>query len=237
MRFSITLVASALVALATAQYPQNPFNIPAGGLYFAVGTPTTLSWAPTTPGTVSLYLRDGVTTNLNPGILLAYSHLPIERIALTQRVFLAGIINSGTFTYTPAAANSIAGTLYTVEIVSDADPSLFNFTPQFVINGAGGAVAGPPAAVPTVTGPERKYALLLLLLLLLLLFLFFFFVFSFFFDFWELYWHEPNVDCSLKKDKRFALNHVDRERPCDLTLSRNFNGEFIEFEGGELGGV
>jgi len=70
------------------------------------------------------------------------SRVPEEHVSLTKEI-IASILNYGTFTYTPAAANSIPGTPYTVEIVSDANPSMINFTPQFVINGA--SAAAPPA--------------------------------------------------------------------------------------------
>jgi len=68
MRFTFTLLIGALASLASAQ---NAFNIPEGGLSMTVGVPTTLSWAPTTQGTVSLLLRSGPDVNLNPGIVIA----------------------------------------------------------------------------------------------------------------------------------------------------------------------
>ncbi|MCJ1363446.1 hypothetical protein MMC16_002553 [Acarospora aff. strigata] len=132
MRFSIAFVTSALAALATAQSAPNPFNIPTGGLSMSVGVPTTLSWAPTTEGTISLYLRDGPNANLNPGIAL-----------------VSGIPNTGTFVYTPTAANSNTGTAYTIEIVSDADPGLVNFTPRFYINTGSATSTSAAAADPT----------------------------------------------------------------------------------------
>ncbi len=74
MRFNAPLLSltSILAALASAQeYPQNPFNIPFGGLNMTVGVPTTLSWVPTTAGTISLLLRDGPNEKLNPGVVIA----------------------------------------------------------------------------------------------------------------------------------------------------------------------
>lgn len=126
MRFSFTLVLSAFVASISAQNTDgsNPFNIPAGGYLLNAGQPTTFTWQPTTPGTVTLTLRDGANGDLNPGTVIQ-SNIP----------------NDGSYTYTPPAT-TVEGNSYTIQITSDSDSDSVNFTPQFVI-------LSPVKAVPS----------------------------------------------------------------------------------------
>ncbi|KAI7335262.1 hypothetical protein KC315_g3344, partial [Hortaea werneckii] len=107
--FAITLLSAPLLALA-----QNAFNIPEAGLSATGGQPLDLSWDPTTDGTVTLVLRSGSSNNLNEGTVIA-----------------SNIDNSGSYTWTPS--NDLTrGSDYTVQIVSDDDPSVTNYTPYFV---------------------------------------------------------------------------------------------------------
>ncbi|KAI7235577.1 hypothetical protein KC330_g4203 [Hortaea werneckii] len=109
--FAITLLSAPLLALA-----QNKFKIPEAGLSATGGQPVDLQWDPTTDGTVTLVLRSGSSNNLNEGTVIA-----------------SNIDNSGSYTWTPD--NSITrGSDYTVEIVSDDDPSVTNYTPYFVLD-------------------------------------------------------------------------------------------------------
>ncbi|KAI7189217.1 hypothetical protein D0869_06831 [Hortaea werneckii] len=109
--FAITLLSAPLLALA-----QNKFKIPEAGLSATGGQPVDLQWDPTTDGTVTLVLRSGSSNNLNEGTVIARS-----------------IDNDGSYTWTPD--NSITrGSDYTVEIVSDDDPSVTNYTPYFVLD-------------------------------------------------------------------------------------------------------
>ena len=54
---------AAFFALTLAQSNENPFNIPEG-FALTAGKPTTLTWKPTTPGTVTLNLREGSSNDL-----------------------------------------------------------------------------------------------------------------------------------------------------------------------------
>ncbi|KAI7535502.1 hypothetical protein KC331_g11997 [Hortaea werneckii] len=109
--FAITLLSAPLLALA-----QNAFNIPEAGLSATGGQPLDLSWDPTTDGTVTLVLRSGSSNNLNEGTVIA-----------------SNIDNSGSYTWTPS--NDLTrGSDYTVQIVSDDDPSVTNYTPYFVLD-------------------------------------------------------------------------------------------------------
>lgn len=60
MRSILYLAVSAFAALAAAA--DNPFNIPSHGYDFTAGSATTLSWKPTTSGTVTLKLQWGSVT-------------------------------------------------------------------------------------------------------------------------------------------------------------------------------
>jgi len=109
--FAITLLSAPLLALA-----QNAFKIPDAGLSATGGQPVDLQWDPTTDGTVTLVLRSGSSNNLNEGTVIANS-----------------IENSGSYTWTPSD-DLTRGSDYTVQIVSDEDPSVTNYTPYFVLD-------------------------------------------------------------------------------------------------------
>ncbi|KAK4893137.1 hypothetical protein LTR27_008477 [Elasticomyces elasticus] len=102
--------------LAYAQGSANPFNVPNGGYSVTAGSPTDLTWNPTTSGTVTLILRSGPSSNLIAGTVIASS-----------------IDNSGSYTWTPETSIT-RGSDYTVQIVSDDDSSQTNFTPYFVLD-------------------------------------------------------------------------------------------------------
>lgn len=71
MQFRI-LSLFALVAAAVAQQGSgdNAFKIPPGGIAFTAGQPATISWTPSTGGTVTLKLREGAASALNPGTVI-----------------------------------------------------------------------------------------------------------------------------------------------------------------------
>lgn len=64
----IALFASPLLALAQNA---NPFKIPTEGISAKAGSSVTLNWEPTTSGTVTLLVRQGASSNLNPGTAIA----------------------------------------------------------------------------------------------------------------------------------------------------------------------
>lgn len=70
MRSALYLVLAACAALAAAQ-TANPFNNPPGGYNFKAGTPTNLSWKPTSQGTVTLKLQSGGQIDPSTGITIA----------------------------------------------------------------------------------------------------------------------------------------------------------------------
>ncbi|KAE8390713.1 hypothetical protein ETB97_001260 [Aspergillus alliaceus] len=136
--FYLTLSAIATLA-AAATSGANPFNIPSEGYSFEAGQPTTLSWDPTTSGTVSLKLQWGAVLTSNTGTTIANN-----------------IANSGSFTWTPPA-NLAAQPDYTIEILSDDDKSQVNYLPRFAVAGAT-ATASTTAASTTSTAESTTSA-------------------------------------------------------------------------------
>jgi hypothetical protein len=69
----VLLALSAFAALVAAQ--DNAFNNPSSGYSFTAGQPTTLTWTPSTKGTVSLQLQWGPVTTADQGITIASEYL------------------------------------------------------------------------------------------------------------------------------------------------------------------
>lgn len=116
MRFISALVASALAAVAVAQTgsESNPFtNSDYTGI--ATGTPITLTWTPTTDGTVTIELVQG-----DPGALKFVN------------VIQGGLENSGSYEWTPDPS-IVESTDYALKIVDDNNPDNYNYTPRFTI--------------------------------------------------------------------------------------------------------
>lgn len=73
----LSFLASAVAALATVAYAQtNPFSYPVAGNTLQAGSTVNIKWNPTTQGTVTLVLRNGVATDLNPGTKIACKSTP-----------------------------------------------------------------------------------------------------------------------------------------------------------------
>ncbi|GAB7342403.1 hypothetical protein MBLNU457_g0617t1 [Dothideomycetes sp. NU457] len=125
--------ASTTVAAGQATSTANPFNIPSSGLAASAGSPLTLTWKPTTSGTVSLVLRSGSSNNLNAGTTIA-----------------SNIQNSGSYTW-QVPASVVRGSDYAVEIVDDSNPSETNYTPYFVIDSSNTVASASSMLSSTVT--------------------------------------------------------------------------------------
>ncbi|MCJ1246148.1 hypothetical protein MMC30_003353 [Trapelia coarctata] len=138
MRFSYILPAlSALAAFVSAQTAGGPnsFMIPmSGGYTLTASQPTTFTWDNLSGSTVTLKLRSGPSGNLNEGTTI-----------------VAGLSNTGTYTYTPPA-DTPAGTTYTIEIINDQDPTQVNYTPQFPIISSVTATPSASTAASTASG-------------------------------------------------------------------------------------
>ncbi|OJJ46276.1 hypothetical protein ASPZODRAFT_152461 [Penicilliopsis zonata CBS 506.65] len=125
MRANIISVAVSTLAtvVAATSDASNPFNVPSGGYSFTAGTPTTITWEPTTSGTISLILEWGDVLEVEEGITLA-----------------SGISNSGSYVWTPSADIPVESD-YSIEIIDDADTSLTDYMPRFTIAGVTGTVS------------------------------------------------------------------------------------------------
>ncbi|KAJ5806203.1 Ser-Thr-rich glycosyl-phosphatidyl-inositol-anchored membrane family-domain-containing protein [Penicillium pulvis] len=117
MRYSI-IAAAAFSALVSASSTANPFSNPSGGYVFTAGDATTLTWDPTTSGTVSLRLQWGSVTTAESGDAIA-----------------SDIDNSGSYTW-DVPTDLVKGREYTIEILDDSDSSDYNFLPYFTVAGA-----------------------------------------------------------------------------------------------------
>jgi len=117
MRFSLTLLASALVALVSAQATKgnNAFAVPAGGYLLHAGQPTTFTWTKLSGSTVTIKLRKGDRSDLDSGVTLT-SDLP----------------NTGSYTFN-VPASTPEDVDYALEIINNDDPTDINYTGQFDI--------------------------------------------------------------------------------------------------------
>ncbi|EAW15116.1 GPI anchored serine-threonine rich family protein [Aspergillus clavatus NRRL 1] len=139
MRSILFLSLSALATLAAAASKANPFNIPNNGYQFSAGESTALTWTPTTKGTVTLMLQWGSVFTSGSGSTIVSS-----------------IPNSGSYTWS-VPSDIAARPDYTVEIISDDDPTQSNYLNRFTIAGATG-IATSSTATATATATKTKTA-------------------------------------------------------------------------------
>ena len=85
-----TLTSLALfVASAIAQSSNaNPFNIPNGGYMLTAGQPSTITWKPTTSGTVTLTLREGANSDLSKGTVIARTSASFSSFCTSKTLLL-----------------------------------------------------------------------------------------------------------------------------------------------------
>jgi len=114
-----------------AQLP-NPITEPTAGSTVTAGSTFTISWTPTTNGTISLFLKNGDTNDLN-----------------TISTIASGIANSGTFAWS-VDTSVPAGTDYAIEISAGSSVSDDNFSPRFTIDSSVTATTGESTASATV---------------------------------------------------------------------------------------
>ncbi|KNG81081.1 extracellular serine-threonine rich protein [Aspergillus nomiae NRRL 13137] len=141
MRFSIFGAFTALAALATAHtapdYSQgptgNPIYTPGLNEAVPVGKPYSITWGPTTEGTVSLVLLRGESTNMQT----------LETIA-------EQIPNNGKFEWTPSTSLEADVTHYGLLLVVEGTGQ-YQYSTQFGIsNPNGGASSSSSSAAPEV---------------------------------------------------------------------------------------
>ncbi|KAL4784246.1 Ser-Thr-rich glycosyl-phosphatidyl-inositol-anchored membrane family-domain-containing protein [Aspergillus varians] len=136
MRSVFFLALSAIATLVAAR--ENSFNIPKDGYAFTAGEATTLSWTPSTQGTVSLRLQWGSAFTSSTGTTIA-SNIP----------------NSGSYTW--SVPSEIADKSdYTVEIISDSDTDSTNYLPRFSIEGADATATTTSTTTTTETSTTES---------------------------------------------------------------------------------
>lgn len=132
MRFS-SILASALTAavavVAQTGSTANPFT-KSDYSGITAGTPITITWTPTTDGTVTIELVRGDPLNLN-----------------LVSVIQSDLENSGSYEWTPDVS-IVQGSDYALKIIDDNDSDNYNYTPQFTIDSD---FTSTSSAVPTLT--------------------------------------------------------------------------------------
>ncbi|KAJ5987667.1 hypothetical protein N7522_011915 [Penicillium canescens] len=136
MRFFTSFAVAALAAIATASSTDNSFDIPTNGYTFKVGEPTTLTWTPSTSGTITLRLQWGAVTTANSGSVIA-----------------SNIANDGSYTW-DVPSNLAAQPDYTIEIISDDNDNDYNFLPRFTVEGSTVSVSTSTASRTSSTSSE-----------------------------------------------------------------------------------
>jgi len=124
MRFSVTALVSAAVFGLASAYTQpvgdtpsgNPISKPGLGEIVPVGTPYTITWNPTTAGTVTLVLLRGPSTNVVPLYQI------VEKIP-----------NTGVYVWTPSSSLEPDTTHYGIQLIVDATGQ-YQYTTQFGIS-------------------------------------------------------------------------------------------------------
>ncbi|TKA79108.1 hypothetical protein B0A49_01831 [Cryomyces minteri] len=140
MQLSIfSLFAAGLATLASAYTTSvgdpsgNPISRPGLNEIVPVGTPYTVTWNPTTPGTVTLVLLRGPSTNIVPLYTIA------EQIP-----------NTGAFVWTPATTLEADTTHYGIQLIVDATGQ-YQYTTQFGISNPSGSSSSSSSSTASAT--------------------------------------------------------------------------------------
>ncbi|KAL8991672.1 MAG: hypothetical protein Q9169_007762 [Polycauliona sp. 2 TL-2023] len=136
MRVSLLYAASSFFALIAAQQPEgpNPFTLPPGFMINA-GERTTITWTPTTGGTVSIRLRQGASSNLEEGTVIACEQFLFPILSIGARVLtslVADIQNNGRAEIT-LPEDTTRNSDYALQIVSGPGEDDSNYSAQFVV--------------------------------------------------------------------------------------------------------
>ncbi|KAL8958315.1 MAG: hypothetical protein Q9183_005862 [Haloplaca sp. 2 TL-2023] len=165
MRCSILYAASSLLALAVAQNRPNPFTL-APDFMINAGEPTTITWEPTTDGTVSIRLRSGASSDLEEGteilckcnLLRSVRALPLNHpISGLTRNVTANIPNNGEATVI-LPADTVRNSDYALQIVSDTEEDQVNYSAPFVVESENTVEPQPSAAESAATNSAETTA-------------------------------------------------------------------------------
>ncbi|KAL7271064.1 hypothetical protein RUND412_006203 [Rhizina undulata] len=140
MKFTLFAGLSALFALASAYTTPvgsepvgNPIYTPSLGEQVPVGEPFTITWDPTTEGTVTLILLRGPSTNVVPLSVIAEN-----------------IDNTGSYVWTPSTSLEDDVTHYGIELIVDSTGQ-YQYSTQFGISNSVQASASSSAATVVAT--------------------------------------------------------------------------------------
>lgn len=143
MKFSVATVVCALAAVGFAAFTPtngptgNPISAPGLNQQIPVGQPFTITWAPTTPGPVSIILLRGPSTNVVP-IAVITDSTP----------------NTGTFVWTPSTSLENDSTHYGIQIIDqDGD---FQYSTQFGIKNDNPTSSSVSSMSSSWTGPASS---------------------------------------------------------------------------------
>lgn len=141
MRFFTVSTIAALAAFVSAVAPNysqspsgNPISLPGLGEQVPVGKPYTITWQPTTPGTVSLTLLRGPSNNVTPLLNIAQS-----------------IPNTGSFVWTPPTTLQNDVTHYGLLLVVDTTGQ-YQYSVQFGISNPNGGSPSSSSSCSSSTG-------------------------------------------------------------------------------------
>jgi len=121
------------MAVVQAQL-SNPISRPVASDKLVAGETFDVKWRPDTPGPIKLILRKGNPQNLD-----------------TVGDVVTGLANSGSYSWA-VPDNIETGAHYALQIVDENDPTEFNYTPLFAIEGT--ERRGPEASTTSTTTTE-----------------------------------------------------------------------------------
>ncbi|CUS15065.1 unnamed protein product [Tuber aestivum] len=140
MKYTLfTVLAAAFTSFANAYTtpvgdPEgNPIAKPGLGEIVPVGSPYTITWNPTTEGTVTLVLLRGPSTNVIPLYPI------VEKIP-----------NTGTYSWTPATDLEADVSRYGIQLIDDATGK-YQYTTQFGISNSNPSVPSSSSSSPSIS--------------------------------------------------------------------------------------
>lgn len=158
MRFSTSAVISALVALAVAQdLPKadtskapsgNPISKPGLNEQVPKGQTYTITWNNTTPGMMNATLGHWRNSLTNPAIGTVSLVLlrGDSQHANPTSLIVAKTPNTGTYPWAVPDSLEVDDSRYGIQLIDDADPSIYQYTTQFGISGNSGSGSGSGSA-------------------------------------------------------------------------------------------
>lgn len=141
--FLVALLSAPFLASAEVAFTLNSTFAP------TAGEPVDLTWSGSSSGTVTLVLRNGASSDLNKGTVIAGEIQRSGRSSIAiLTLFAADAPNNGEYTWTPDA-DTVRGSDYALQIINNADPSDNNYSAYFVLESDNTV----PSQASTVSNP------------------------------------------------------------------------------------